>query len=124
MAKHSNNKSKQHDVKSSHNDVPCSDYEYNSDNIFGHKKEGFKISNLDIQHLMPKIDELKVSFSRLKDSEKPYVIGFCETFLDSNICQDTPNELNIKGYTFKNARKDRRNKKKKGGGGRLDCLFC
>jgi hypothetical protein len=26
------------------------------------------------------------------------------------------NELNIKGYTFKNARKDRRNKKKRGVG--------
>ena len=80
MAKHSNNKSKQHDVKSSHNDVPCSDYEYNSDNIFDHKKEGFKISNLDIQHLMPKIDELKVSFSRLKDSEKPMLLVFVKHF--------------------------------------------
>ena len=28
-------------------------YEDNSDNIFSHKKKGFKISSLNIQHLLP-----------------------------------------------------------------------
>ena len=83
----------------------------NSDNIFNFTKPGFKISNINIQHFLPKIDKIKANFTKLKQEEKPHVVGFCETFLTSTNCQENSNELNIDGYSCKIARKDRKNKK-------------
>ena len=52
--------------------------------------------------------------SQKTNKKKNHMFGFCETFLTSTNCKENSNELNIDGYSCKNARKDRKNKK--GGG--------
>jgi len=64
--------------------------------------------------------EMKYNFTKLNKEEKPHVIGFCETFLDSENCNVDSNELNIDGYTNKNARKDRKKQKRWW----VDCILC
>ena len=57
--------------------------EFNT-NIYNHQMtKGLKVSCQNIQHLLPKLDELKSNFSLMKDSEKPNVLGMCETYLNS-----------------------------------------
>jgi hypothetical protein len=73
---------------------------------FGFSGTGLTIANLNIQHLLPKLDELKCHLSQ---TSSPKILGLCETFLHDNIKN---NELQIKNYKFE--RKDR--KVKKGGG--------
>lgn len=73
---------------------------------FNFQKKGIHIAFLNIQHLMPKLDEIKFHF---KHTVRPDICGFCETFLTENT---TNAELNINGYSAE--RKDRVSKK--GGG--------
>ena len=54
-----------------------------SDNIhsLGLNGKGFKIFNLNIQHLLPQLDQLKLLF---EDNRNIDIYVFCETFLTSN----------------------------------------
>ncbi|CAC5369237.1 unnamed protein product [Mytilus coruscus] len=84
-----------------------------TNNIYGHQKtKGLKVTFQNIQHLLPKLDEIKYNFRKMKDWEKPHVLGMCETFLTPEKCHDKSKELEISGFTFE--RKDR--KTSKGGG--------
>lgn len=62
-------------------------------------KRGIHIANLNIRHLKPKLDEIKIMLS---SSNSIDVLGTCETFLNNSIPDDV---LVIADYTFE--RKDR-----------------
>ena len=66
---------------------------------FSFQSRGIHIVNLNIRHLEPKVDELKVL---LPESKQVDVLGVCETFLNKSVDDKI---LHIDGYTFK--RKDR-----------------
>jgi hypothetical protein len=51
---------------------------------------------------------MKYNSTKLNKEENPHVIGFCETFLDSENCNVDSNELIIDGYTNKNTRLSRK----------------
>ena len=78
--------------------------QFNENNEFGFSGTGLTIANLNIQHLLPKLDELKCHLSQ---TSSPKILGLCETFLHDNIKN---NELQIKNYKFE--RKDRKVKKR------------
>ena len=67
------------------------------------------ISNLNVRHLLPKLDELRIM---LASKNGPDIFGLCETFLNQNI---PDNLLSINGYQF--VRKDRCCTIDKAGGG-------
>ena len=73
------------------------------------KSKGLHFCNLNIRHLVPKLDELRLA---LAADNGPDIFGICETFLDCNVpdCQ-----LNIQGFDF--MRKDRSDTQNKSGGG-------
>lgn len=73
--------------------MPNTEYELN----FQHR--GIHIGNLNIRHLKPKLDEVKIL---LNSSNKVDIFGLCETFLKTNIDDKT---ISIDGYTIE--RKDR-----------------
>ena len=73
---------------------------------FGFTGKDLSIASLNIQHLLPKLSELKFHLSH---STSPKILGLCETYLHDNI---KDNELQIRNYKFE--RKDRQGKK--GGG--------
>ena len=75
-------------------------------NAFPFHTTGINISSLNVNHIFPKLDELKFHLSQ---KLKPHILGLCETFLHNNI---KDNQLHIKNYNFE--RKDRQNKQ--GGG--------
>ena len=62
------------------------DLEFNS--------KGLHILNLNIRHLLPKLDELR---KMLASKNGPDIFGLCETFLNQNI---SDNLLAIIGYHF------------------------
>ena len=68
-------------------------------NLFGSKK-GLHIGCLNIQHILPKLDELKFLFAHASPS--PDIFGFCETFLSDKV---SDSELNISNFYLE--RKDR-----------------
>lgn len=73
------------------------------------KSKGLHIANLNVRHIVPKIDELRIIMA----SEKgPDVFGACETFLDTGI---SDSQVAINGYEF--LRKDRCSTQDKIGGG-------
>ena len=78
-----------------------------TENMFALKGRGLKIMHLNIQHLLPKLDELKSTiFNKGYD-----IIGFSETFLNEKIPDD---QLTINGFSIDGFRKDRQ--RKTGGG--------
>ena len=79
----------------------------NLDFVFNSK--GLHIANLNIHHLLPKLDELCLS---LACENGPDVLGICETFLNETI---TCHQLTING--FGHIRKDRSVTQDKTGGG-------
>ena len=82
--------------------------------------KGLHFSNLNIRHLVPKLDELRL---HLAADNGPDIMGICETFLECSVpdCQ-----LNIQGFNF--MRKDRSEILNKTGGGLVlyykDSLNC
>ena len=80
-----------------------------SDLVFTSK--GLHVANLNIRHLPPKVDELRIM---LANSRGPDILGLCETFLDSNIADG---QITIGRYEF--LRKDRCDTINKAGGGVL-----
>ncbi|CAC5398360.1 unnamed protein product [Mytilus coruscus] len=83
-------------------------------NSYGHSQKGLKLTCHNIQHILPKIDELRANFENLNKSQRPDIIGMCETFLNEKKCKQDSNEINIPGYSSTNARKDGENRQ--GGG--------
>ena len=75
--------------------------------IFNATSKGIHIANLNIQHLLPKLDEIKYQLTRTNSNK---ILGLCETFLTENACD---NILHIPGYTFE--RRDRKSNRKGGG---------
>ena len=73
------------------------------------KSKGLHFCNLNIRHLVPKLDELRLA---LAPDNGPDIFGICETFLDCNVpdCQD-----NIQGFDF--MRKDSSDTQNKSGWG-------
>ena len=69
-------------------------------------KRGLRIANLNICHILNKVDEIKILLSQKRSVD---ILGVCETFLNS----DVPDEL-ITADGFNVERKDREGKS--GGG--------
>ena len=67
------------------------------------------MSNLNIRHIVPKIDELRIA---LGAENGPDILGICETFLDQAVSDE---HLHVSGFEF--FRKDRCETKDKSGGG-------
>ena len=65
--------------------------------------------NLNIQHILPKLDELRILMANDKCAD---ILGLCESFLDPNIMDQ---QVAIEGYVF--ICKDRMDTQNKTGGG-------
>ena len=75
---------------------------------FGLLKRGLRIANLNICHILNKVDELKVLLSEKRSVD---ILGICETFLNNEV----PDELiTADGFNF-----ERKDRKGKSGGGIL-----
>ncbi len=85
-------------------DIACN---HSMETAFNFTKKGLHIANLNIQHLLPKIDEIK--YVLLSKECNIDIFGLCETFLNESMSDIN---LNISNLTY--IRKDR--KDKKGGG--------
>ena len=73
------------------------------------KSKCLNIANLNVRHIVPKIDELGIVMA---NDMGPDIFGACETFLETSI---PDNQVAINGYEFK--RKDRCDTQDKTGGG-------
>lgn len=71
--------------------------------------KGLHLCNLNIRHILPKLDELRINMANEKC---PDILGICETFLDNNV---PDSQLTINGFDF--IRKDRSDVQNKSGGG-------
>ena len=71
--------------------------------------KGLHIANLNVRHIVPKIDELRIVMA---NDMGPDIFGACETFLETSI---PDNHLAINSYKF--IRKDRCDTQDKTGGG-------
>ena len=79
-----------------------------TDTGFNFVGTGLHFANLNIQHLIPKLEEIKF---HLQKKNSPHFLGLCETFLTDNVHNDL---LHINNYIIE--RRDRSHKK---GGGLL-----
>ena len=66
---------------------------------FGLVKGGLRIGNLNVCHLLPKLDEIRLI---LHESRSVNILGLCETFLNDHV---DDNVLSIDGFNFE--RRDR-----------------
>ena len=89
------------------NDSSCPSSETRIDLNFLSK--GLHLCNLNVRHLMPQIDELRIVMATDKC---PDIFGMCETFLEPNV---PDGQVNLEGYDF--LRKDRAEVQSKTGGG-------
>lgn len=76
---------------------------------FAFSSKGLHISNLNIRHIIPKIDEIRVL---LATDNCPDILGMCETFLRKT---NPDSQISICDYDF--FRKDRSDTQDKDGGG-------
>jgi len=84
-------------------------------NIYKFINKGKQIVSHNIQHILPKLDEIKANFSLLNMKEKPDIFGLSETCLNPINCKDKSHELKLNDYDYP-SRKDRI---RIGGGGLL-----
>ena len=85
-----------------------SNIQYSNDlSSFGLIKKGLRIGNLNVCHLLPKLDEIRLL---LNEHRSVNILGLCETFLNDHI---DDNELSIDGFTFE--RRDRDDGRSGGG---------
>ena len=56
--------------------------------------KGLHISNLNVRHLIPKLDELRITMA---EDKSPDILGICETFLSGSVSDDL---LAIDGLTY------------------------
>ena len=73
--------------------------------------KGIHICNLNIRHILPKIDDIRITLS---SENGPDILGMCETILKKN---NPDSQLSINGFNF--MRKDRTDVQDKAGGGLL-----
>lgn len=59
---------------------------------FVFKSKGLHIANLNIRHLLPKLDELRILMATEKG---PDILGICETFLNQEI---SCNQVAVEGF--------------------------
>lgn len=96
-------------IDDSHNEhilSPEMDSYSNIGSTFGSK--GLLFCNLNIQHIVPKIDELRIT---LAHEHSPDILGMCETFLTNSISDD---QMTVDGFDL--LRKDRSDTQNKAGG--------
>ena len=72
---------------------------------FGLVKRGLRIANLNICHILNKVDEIKILFSEKRSVD---ILGICETFLNSEISDEL---ITADGFNF-----ERRDREGKSGG--------
>ncbi|MCG8046530.1 MAG: reverse transcriptase domain-containing protein [Candidatus Thiodiazotropha endolucinida] len=77
--------------------------------IFDFKSKGLHVCNLNVRHILPKIDEIRLIFSC---DDSPDIFGICESFLGT---QHPDSLISIDGFNFH--RKDRCETQHKTGGG-------
>lgn len=96
--------------KSGSDDFVCLNYEtsHTKKLHLNYTSKGMHFCNLNIQHIIPKLDELRIVMAT---ENCPDILGVCETFLSPNILN---NQIQIKGYDF--LRKDRADILSKTGG--------
>ena len=92
-------------ITSTHNTAKDSSYQTKMKITFEFATEGIHFAHLNIQHLMPKIDELRY---HLDQQNVPHIFGFSETFLNENV---KDSELIVHNFIF-----ERRDRGSKGGG--------
>ena len=73
---------------------------------FEFSENGLHITSLNIQHLLPKLDELTIHLNRKNST---HILGLCETFIGNNISNA---DIHIKNYNI-----ERRDRANKNGGG-------
>ena len=83
---------------------------------FVFRSKGLHMANLNVRHLLPKLDELRISMAC---ENGPDVLGICETFLNDDI---SCNQLTVNG--FDHIRKDRSVTQDKSGGGLILYFRC
>ena len=79
----------------------------NTDLIF--RSRGLHLCNLNIRHLVPKLDELRISMTH---NQCPDIFGICETFLTHSVSDE---QLKLEGFDL--IRKDRSETQNKTGRG-------
>ncbi|KAK3084222.1 hypothetical protein FSP39_010249 [Pinctada imbricata] len=77
-----------------------------SNNTFGLLKRGLRMTNINICHLLNKIDEVNLL---LHEKQSVEILGICETFLDQEIHDEM---IKLNGFNF-----ERRDRVGKAGGG-------
>ena len=93
-------------IKSNHDYTKSTNTLSDDFSTFGLVKRGLRIANLNICHILNKIDEIKLLLSEKRSVD---ILGVCETFLNS----DVPDELiTADGFNFE--RKDREGKIRRG----------
>ena len=90
-------------IETSHNSISTVNRE------FTFYKKGIHVANLNVWHILPKLDELQRT---LGIENSPDTLGICEAFLDQTV---NDNQLSINDYDF--IRKDRYETRDKSGGG-------
>ena len=78
---------------------------------FEFSSKGLHICNLNVRHILPKIDDIQIILS---SKQGPDIVGMCETFLKKN---NPDSQLFIEGFNI--LRKDRSDVQDKSGGGLL-----
>ena len=78
------------------------------------EQKGFRIMHLNVQHIIPKYDEIRHILTSSNDY-KIDVLGLCETFLSESVVDFN---FDIPGYQY--LRKDRNHKKR----WLVTCLYC
>lgn len=81
-------------------------------------QRGLHVVNLNVRHLKPKMDDMKIMLGKSKCID---IFGVCETFLNQTVSDDL---LNIDGYKFerKDRHEDRSNQTGRGGGILITCV--
>ena len=90
---------------------PKSSYETDDFVEFAFSSKGLNISNLNIRHVIPKVDEISVLMA---SDNSPDILGLCETVLQKN---NPDSQISINGFNV--LRKDRSDTREKYGGGLL-----
>ena len=101
------------------NSVPVNQYHHETVNICSEihprnlilqfSSKGLHLCNLNIRHIIPKLDELRLTMAI---NNGPDIFGLCETFLDGTV---SDGQVYINGFDF--LRKDRSDTQNKSGGG-------
>ena len=73
------------------------------------ESKGHDFCNLNIQHIVSKIDELRITMAH---EHSPDIFGMCETFVTSSVSED---QMAVDGFDL--MRKDRSDTQNKAGGG-------